>query len=370
MGPGVIKFGPSYSAPIAGGGPRMSSSGTRNATIEKSISPAIAERSRVSSYLDQACAAHCISEKASKIYIPPTSPAMSPFTGSLQVVQKGRANDIVSVNRDALRMCFQVRRDRMVQRASGGAHTSRTMLLEDLASVLSVCPNSASMADYRAAIIDKNVAGKYSLSSRQRTFRYLREMYRLDLDEAPFRAMLRLWVREPRGRPQIALLMAAANDRALAATSSGVLSIGAGEAATSESLAAAVEREFPGIYSPAIRSKIGRNALSSWTQAGYLARSSARSPALRRPVDPTPGAVAMALVLGCAEGVSGQRLFDTSHTALLDSSSGTLHDRTHDAARKGWLEYRSRGMVTEVNLGALMADPADSRIPLTAGAAS
>ena len=258
----------------------------------------------------------------------------------------------------------------MVQRASGGAHTSRTMLLEDLSSVLAACPAGASRDDYRAAIIDLNVAGKDSLSSRQRTFRYLREMYRLDLDEAPFRAMLRLWVCEPRGRPQIALLMAAAHDRALTATSSGVLSIGAGEAATSESLAAAVEREFPGTYSPAIRSKIGRNALSSWTQAGYLHRSSTRSPALRRPIDPSPGAVAMALVLGLVDGVTGERLFDTVHAALLASSSATLHDRTHEAARKGWLEYRSRGAVTEVDLGALVSGPEDPRMPLTDETAS
>lgn len=255
----------------------------------------------------------------------------------------------------------------MAQRASGGAHTSRTMLLEDLSSVLAACPADTSQDDYRAAVIDQNVAGKDSLSSRQRTFRYLRELYRLDIDDAAFRAMVRLWAHDPVGRPQIALLMAIANDQALAATSSGVLSISAGEAATSVTLAAAVEREFPGSYSPAIRAKIGRNALSSWTQAGYLHRITSRSPALRQSIDPSPGAVAMALVLGQTDGLTGERLFDTAHTAILDAPSATLHDRTHEAARKGWLEYRSRGMVTEVDLGALLADPGDSRLPLDQG---
>lgn len=256
----------------------------------------------------------------------------------------------------------------MTQRASGGAHTSRTMLLADLSSVLANCPASSSPDDYRSAIIDDNVAGKDSLSSRQRTFRYLRELYRLDVDDASFRAMLRLWARDPQGRPQIALLMAATNDQALAATASGVLSISPGEPATSGSLAEAVEREFPGSYSPPIRAKIGRNALSSWTQAGYLQRSSPRSPALRQSIDPSPGPVAMALVQGSADGLTGERLFDTPHTALLDTSSATLHDRTHEAARKGWLEYRSRGMVTEVDLEALLAEPDDPRLPLMEGA--
>lgn len=240
------------------------------------------------------------------------------------------------------------------------------MLLADLSSVLAACPPSCSQDDYRQAVVEDNVAGKDSLSSRQRTFRYLREMYLLELDDPTFRAMLRLWAREPLGRPQIALLMAAFNDRALSATSSGVMPLSTGEIATSGMLAAAVEREFPGNYSAAIRAKIGRNALSSWTQAGYLARVG-RGPATRQPVEATPGAVAMALVLGYQGGLTGERLFDTPSAALLDASSATLHDRAHDGARKGWLEYRSRGMVTEVDLGALLAEPDDARLPLAEG---
>lgn len=255
----------------------------------------------------------------------------------------------------------------MGQRASGGAHTSRTMLLGDLTSVLASCQSYASIGDYRTAVVDRNVAGKATQSSRQRTFRYLRELYRLDVDDEVFRGFLRLWALEPRGRPQIAMLMAFANDQALAATSSGVLSADMGTPVTSEQLASAVDREFPGSYSDAIGAKIGRNALSSWTQAGYLHRSGPRSPALRRSVDSTPGAVVMALLLGKADGMSGQRLFNSRYSALLDASSATLHDRAHEAARKGWLEYRSRGAVTEVDLDALVAELDDERLTVEVG---
>lgn len=252
----------------------------------------------------------------------------------------------------------------MSAQASGGAHTSRTMLLADLSSVLATCPSTSSQLDYRSAIIDDNVAGKGSLSSRQRTFRYLRELYGLDPLAITFRAMRRLWARDTAGRPLIALLVASSNDPALAATASGVLSPGAGDVVTSASLAEAVEREFPGSYTEAVRAKIGRNALSSWTQAGYVRRVGRRGPAVRSTIDPTPGTVAMALVLGASEDLSGERLFPTSHAALLDTSAATMHDRTHDAARKGWLEYRSRGTVTEIDLGALTASIDDSRLPL------
>lgn len=254
----------------------------------------------------------------------------------------------------------------MGNRASGGAHTSRTMLLADLSTVLAACPANSSHEDYRTAIIDSNVAGKDTLSSRQRTFRYLREMYLLDPEDASFRAMLRLWHRDALGQPMIALLMASSHDYALAATSSGVLSLKAGEIATSVILATAVDREFPGNYSDSIRDKIGRNSLSSWTQAGYLKRTG-RGPAIRQSVDPTAGATAMALALGFVDGVSGELLFTTTHAALLDASVATLHDRAHEAARKGWLNYRSSGMVTEVELDALLAEPEDQRLPLAEG---
>jgi hypothetical protein len=84
-------------------------------------------------------------------------------------------------------------------------------------------------------------------------------------------------------------------------------------------------------------------------------------------VDPTPAAVAMALVLGTTEGMSGERLFSSAAARLLDAPVPTLHDRAHDASRKGWLEYRSRGNVTEIDVGALTAEPADGRLPITEG---
>jgi hypothetical protein len=240
------------------------------------------------------------------------------------------------------------------------------MLLADLSSVIAHCDPTCELEQYRAAVIDANVAGKDSLSSRQRTFRYLRELYALDLEVPEFRAFLRLWRREREGRPVVALMLAASRDSALLATAPAVLQRPEGLPVTSADLASAVEDQYPGAYSNGIRSKIGRNALSSWTQANYLTRDG-RGPAIRTLVEPTPAAVAMALVLGTTEGMSGERLFSSAVARLLDVPVPTLHDRAHDASRKGWLEYRSRGNVTEIDVGALTAEPADSRLPITEG---
>jgi hypothetical protein len=254
----------------------------------------------------------------------------------------------------------------MTETRSGGAHTSRTMLLSDLSSVLANCDPASNLDGYRDAVVNLNVAGKDSVSSRQRTFRYLRELYTLDLDQPEFRAFLRLWRRERDGRPLIALLYSYSRDAALSATAPAILQSSYGQVVQSCELASAVAVRYPDAYSTSIRDKIGRNALSTWTQAGYVTRSG-RGPTIRARIDPTPAAVSMALVLGRLENLSGERLFTSDVARLLESPIPTLHDRTHDASRKGWLEYRSRGKVTEIDLSALIAEPADSRLPIEGG---
>lgn len=251
----------------------------------------------------------------------------------------------------------------MVSRVSGGAHTSRTMILEDLRSVLSACPPSTPPEGYRSRIIEDNVAAKGSLTSRERTFRYLRELYALDLANAEFRALRRLWDRDPGSQPLMALLVALHRDSAFRATVPAVVPKEIADPVTSEDLADAVETAYPGIYSAPVRGKVGRNALSSWQQAGFLTRSDRRT-VVRCPVRPGPGAVAIALVVASAEGRAGERLFQAEPVRVLGAPLALLHDRAHECARRGWLEYRSRGAVTEVDLSALTADKDDPRLPL------
>jgi hypothetical protein len=237
------------------------------------------------------------------------------------------------------------------------------MILEDLRSVLASCPPTTPPDGYRSRIIEDNVAAKGSLTSRERTFRYLRELYALDLANAEFRALRRLWDRDPASQPLMALVVAVQRDKAFRATVPAVVPTEIAEPVTSEDLAAAVETAYPGIYSVPVRGKIGRNALSSWKQAGYLTRSDRRT-VVRGSVRPGPGAVAIALVGASAEGRAGERLFDADIVGVLGAPIALLHDRAHECARRGWLEYRSRGAVTEIDLSALTAPSDDPRLPL------
>src|SRR4051812_5422047 len=62
----------------------------------------------------------------------------------------------------------------------GGSHISRTMMLSELVAVLADVPQGSSAAEYREAIIQRNVLSKTTDSTRQKSLRHLRELYALD----------------------------------------------------------------------------------------------------------------------------------------------------------------------------------------------
>src|SRR5687768_17141473 len=107
--------------------------------------------------------------------------------------------------------------------ASGGAHTSRTMMLAELQQLLVACPAEATRGEYESAVREDNVLGKNSESSRQRSFRYLRELYALDLDVPIFRALRKLWDLDLDAQPLLALTSALTRDPALRGTAAAIL---------------------------------------------------------------------------------------------------------------------------------------------------
>lgn len=236
---------------------------------------------------------------------------------------------------------------------SGGTHTSRTIMLADFRAVLAAVPAEAPYEDYRSAVIEDNVIGKSSLNSRQRSFRYLRELYLLSLDQLLFRAMRDLWDLDTAGQPLVAILSALAHDPALRSTSNAVLPIGTRSSVTSHDLEDAVQKHFNHSYSDSIANKIGRNAASSWTQSGHL---EGRVKKIRMKALATPSAIAYALLLGHLSGQRGQGLFDTLWTKTLDVDSAEMNGLAAAASARGWIEYKRFGDVVEVGFKWLLRD--------------
>jgi hypothetical protein len=91
-----------------------------------------------------------------------------------------------------------------------GIHTARTMMLAELRLLLAAVDISASLADYRSAIVEENVLHKKTAVTRHDSFLRLRTLYALNTKILLFRALRDLWGNDPQA--QIALLCTIARD--------------------------------------------------------------------------------------------------------------------------------------------------------------
>jgi hypothetical protein len=234
---------------------------------------------------------------------------------------------------------------------SAGAHSSRTMMLADLRLLLAACPQSASLEEYRSAIIDENVLLKKTVATRKVSFKLMRVLYALDRKILLFRALRDLWDEDTQAQPLLALLSAVARDPILKSTAERVLSIPIGETITPTMLAEAVNTSFPNRYNPKTLASIGRNAISSWQQAGLLIGKLHK---VRISPQCQPTSEAYALLLGYLSGARGDALFRTLWCRLLDAPLHALHEQALAASQRGWIEYRHMGDVTEVGFRHLL----------------
>jgi len=227
-----------------------------------------------------------------------------------------------------------------------GAHSSRTIMVADLVPVFAHCPPSATRADYRAAIVDDNLLGKHTVSTRVETFERLSAFYLLDPSKPMFQGLRWYWKQGADSQPMLALLTAIARDPLLRATAPAIMAMPPDAEFVKADLSTAVKAIDPDHFKPAILDKISVNAGSSWSQAGFL---HGRSPKRRICPPMTPVTVAYALYLGALEGLSGDRLLDTLWVRLLDHPRHQVESVAQDAAARQLLDYRRAGSVRDIS---------------------
>jgi hypothetical protein len=229
--------------------------------------------------------------------------------------------------------------------SSGGAHISRTMMVQELGAVLSSVPLGSSAADYHEAILQRNVLGKKTDSTRQKSLRHLRELYALDQATPIFGLLRKLHAMDATSLPLLAMQVAWARDPLLRVTTSPVLEAMEGERVETVRLAQALEEAFPNQYSELNRNKVARNAASTWTQSGHLA---GRARKTRQEIEPTPVTVTMAFFLGNTAGCHGAAVFSNPWCCLLDLDQDRAKAMGFEAHRTGLLNLRSVGEVVEL----------------------
>lgn len=228
----------------------------------------------------------------------------------------------------------------------GGAHSSRTMMLEELKSLLSyVDRTDADKEDYLSAIDEDNCLGKRSAKTRILTYRHLVDLYSLDPSNVIFRALLFFWNRDVTGQPLIALLCTYARDSIFRSTASLILNAPEGATVARETLEEFIDDIEPGRFSKATLKSTAQNINSTWTKSGHLV---GRARKIRTPAIPTAGSVSYALLLSYLSGARGQTLFRTEYIKLLDCSFDKAIELAEEASRKGWIVFKRAGDVIEV----------------------
>ena len=230
--------------------------------------------------------------------------------------------------------------------SSGGAHISRTMMLQELGTVLANVPQGSCAAAYREAILQQNVLGKSTESTREKSLRHLRELYALDEATPIFGLLRKLHAMDPASLPLLAVQVAWSRDPLLRGTTPPVMNASEGERVETASLALGLEAAFPNQYSELNRNKIARNAASSWTQSGHLA---GRTKKTRQRIRPTTVAVTMAFFLGDTAGYHGASLFSNPWCRLLDLNPDRARTMGFEAHRAGLLNLRAVGEVVELS---------------------
>jgi hypothetical protein len=230
--------------------------------------------------------------------------------------------------------------------ADSGPHTSKTLMLLELEALLAAVPADAPAKSYRAAIVEENVLGKRTLSTRKETASRLTAMHGLDPTKPLFRVLRRLWDVDPTAHPQLALLNGLARDPLLMATREQVMGMAAGQVLQRSEMVAAVQGFTHDRLSAKVLDAVARNAASSWTQSGHLKGKVKKE---RQPLRPQPVALALAMWLGYASGKRGKALLNTPWAAVLDSTSSALLELAEQTKRLGLIKLSHGGGVLSID---------------------
>ena len=238
-----------------------------------------------------------------------------------------------------------------------GTHTSRTLMLEELRTVLGAVPPNALRDDYARVIVEENCLGKQTAATRKLTNQRLGELYGLDGGIPVFRVLRRLWVLDEPAQPLLALLCALARDPLLVATAETVLALNEGDQFPRVEARDALRDAVGGRLNDSVLHKVLRNAASSWTQSGHL---TGRTFKVRKHVQATPAAVAYALYFGTAVGVRGPEQFTCGWMAVLDVTVPDARELALGAKRLGLIDLRLSSDVFHLNVDRL--DPWTGRV--------
>ncbi|MEE1982160.1 hypothetical protein [Shewanella xiamenensis] len=226
-----------------------------------------------------------------------------------------------------------------------GAHSARSMMIEELKVLLFSRDQDAFKADYECDIVSFNILHKPTEKSRKLTFRHLVDLYGLDNQILLFSVFRKWWELNEDTQAVLALQLAVARDPLLRASIDVILPLEAGEHLPREKMEAFLAKDDPDRFSPASLKSFSQNINGTWTQAGFL---SGRAKKYREIPKVSFVNVAYALFLAHCEGLSGQRMFDSQWCRMLAQDKERLFELAHRASLRGLIKFKQASEVVEV----------------------
>jgi hypothetical protein len=231
-----------------------------------------------------------------------------------------------------------------------GTHSSRTLMLTELAAVLGAAPGPVGRQAYAAAIIEGNCLQKPTASTRRSSDQRLGELYALDQCVIIFRVLRKLWQVDADARPLLAMLTALARDPLFMASAVPVLTQPVGVEIQRTPIRDALRELVGERMNDATLDKVVRNVSSSWSQSGHLR---GRTFKFRQRVQAPPSAAAFALWLGRAAGFGDEELLTSGWMAALDCTATSARGLALEAKRSGLIDLHISGDVIEFGLDRL-----------------
>jgi hypothetical protein len=231
-------------------------------------------------------------------------------------------------------------------------------MLNELGLLFDGVPPDGNASRYREAIVQENLLGKVTRSTRLRTTEHLTALYALDPNLALFRLLRTFWAADQAGKPMLAFLAASGRDNLLRECTDYVLAVPSGTVVTASEFAQALGERYPARFRPTTLHSTAQNLASSWTQAGYLTGKVAKR---RSQPIVTPLVTSYALVLGYLSGLRGKLLLESVWTRLLDRPPAEVMELASEASKQGWLRLKAAGSVVEVTFPGLLT-PAEERL--------
>lgn len=232
-----------------------------------------------------------------------------------------------------------------------GAHSARSMMIEELSHLLFCRDESASKSDYESDIVNFNILHKPTEKSRKLTYRHLLDLYALDNQVLLFSVLRQWWDKQEKSQPVLALQLAIARDPLLRSSADIILGLEAGENLARETVEAFLAKDDPERFSAASLKSFAQNINGTWTQAGYL---SGKTKKYRDIPEVSYVNVAYALFLAHCHGLSGQRLFDSFWCRMLAQDKERLFELAHRASLRGMINFKQASEVVEVTFPSLV----------------